>query len=156
MFAVGTASAADLKIAVVDSGELVQNSPQYATAQAQMKSEFEKRHDALEGKEKKLAQDIQTFQKNADVMTPDDRVKKQNELMTRRNDLKFQESKFQRDFQTRDQQLTKNLMDSIKKVITQVAKKDGYSLVLQDPVYAVPSMDITQQVLAQLKSQGGK
>lgn len=150
MFAVGSASAA-LKIAVVNSAKLVQSSPQYISAQAQMKKEFEKRKDDLQAKEKKFAQDAQTFQKNADVMTPDDRVKKENELMTRRNDLKYKEAKFKKDFHARDKQLTQQLMDQIKQVIVSVAKGDGYDLVLQDPVYTEPSIDITDQVLAKLK-----
>lgn len=148
-----TASAATLKIAVIHSSELVQNSPQFAAAQAQMKQEFQHRKDTLEKKQKKLSEDIQAFQKNADVMTPDDRVKKQNELMTQRNDLKYQAAKFKRDFQQRDQQLSKNLMTKIKSVIDSVAKQGGYNLVLEDPVYADSSFDITDEVLAKLKAK---
>lgn len=150
VLAAGSAAAAS-GVAVVQSGPLVRNSPQYASAKAQMKAEFEKRHDALQAKEQKLAQDFQAFQKNAEVMTPGERTKQQEALVNRRNDLMQQEQKFQEDFQQRDQQLTKQLMDQIKSVVEQVAKSDGYDLVVQDPVYASPKLDITDQVLARLK-----
>lgn len=149
---VGSAAPA-LKIAVINVEKLVTSSPQYTSAQTQMKAEFQKRADDLQAKGKQLAQDVQTFQKNADVMTPDDRVKKENDLMTRRNDLKYQEDKFQKDFQSRNQQLSQQVMEKLKSVITKTAKQDGYTLVLQDPVYADAGYDITDQVLAQLKSE---
>lgn len=152
LLAAGSASAA-LKIAVIRSGAVVQNSPQYLAAEKSIKAEFGKRKDKIEAKAKKLSEDMQNFQKNADVMTPDQRVKKQNELLTRRNDLKYEESKFKQDLQKRDQQATQNMMSRIKAVITQIAKQDGYDLVLQDPVYTVPSIDITDQVLKQLKKE---
>ena len=142
-----------LKIAVINVEKLVTSSPQYTQAQAQIKAEFEKRGNELQAKGKQLAQDVDTFQRNADVMTPDDRVKKENDLMTRRNDLKYQEQKFQQDFQGRNQQLSRQVMEKLKSTITKIAQKDGYTLVLQDPIYADGGFDITDQVLAQLKAE---
>lgn len=152
MLSVGNAYAA-LKIAVVRSAALVQDSPQYLTAQASIKAEFGKRKAALDTQAKKLADDIQTFKKNADVMTPDEREQKQNQLITRQNDLKFQQDKFRQDLETTDREKTKQLMDQIQSVITSVAKQEGYGLVLQDPVYATSSIDITDDVLKRLKSE---
>lgn len=152
MLGAGNAFAA-LKIAVIRASDVVQNSPQYQAAEKNIKSEFEKRKAALDAKAKRLADDVQAYKKNADVMTSDDREKKENDLITRQNDLKYQENKFQQDFQKRDREMTQSLMSRIKGVITRIAKKDGYDLVLQDPVYAVPSIDITDEVLKQLKQE---
>jgi len=152
MLGAGNAFAA-LKVAVIRSSDLVQNSPQYLAAEKSMKREFEKRKTTLDAQAQKLADDVQTYKKNADVMTPDDREKKENDLITRQNDLKFQEHKFQQDFQKRNQAMTQKLMDRIKSVINQIAKQKGYDLVLQDPVYAASGMDITDAVLKQLKSE---
>ncbi len=152
MLGAGSACAA-LKIAVIRSSDVVQNSPQYLAAESSIKSEFQKRKASLDAKGKKLAEDVQNYKKNADAMTPDDREKKENDLITRQNDLKYQEHKFQQDFQKRDHEMTQNLMDRIKSVITKIAKAKGYDLVLQDPVYSEPSIDITDEVLKQLKKE---
>ncbi len=152
MLGVGNAFAT-IKIAVVQSAALVQDSPQYLAAQASIKSEFGRRKAALDAQAQKLAGDIQTFKKNADVMTPDEQEQKQNELITRQNDLKFQENKFRQDLQTTDREKTKQLMDQIKSVIASVAKQEGYDLVLEDPVYAASHIDITDDVLKRLKSE---
>lgn len=152
LLAAGNASA-ELKVAVIRSSDVVQDSPQYRQAEEQIKTEFDKRKDALEAQGKQLAQDIDNYKKNADVMTPDDREKKENELITRQNDFKFQQSKFQQDFQNRDRQMTQQLMGQIKDVITKIAKEKGYDLVLQDPVYAGgAATDITDEVLKRLKA----
>lgn len=151
LLAAGNASAA-LRIAVVRSSALIQDSPQYLAAQASIKSEFSRRKATLDAQAKKLDDDIQTFKKNADVMTPDERESKQNALITRQNDLRFQEDKFRQDLETTDREKTKQLLQQIQGVIISVAKQEGYSLVLEDPVYATPSIDITDQVLKRLKS----
>lgn len=152
MLGASSASAA-LKIAVIRASDLVQHSPQYQAAEKSIKSEFTSRKAALDAKAKKLADDVQAYKKNADVMTTSNREKKENELITRQNDLKFQENKFQQDLQKRDQEMTQRMMSQIKGVIIKIAKKDGYDLVLQNPVYAVPSIDITDEVLKQLKQE---
>lgn len=156
MFGSGFASAQQMKIAVVNSSAVVQQSPEYKAAAQQMKSEFSKRRSQIEQEGKKLQADIQAYQKNADVMTSNERVKKENSLLARENDLKYEQKKFQEDFQKREQQLSQNLMGRIKSVIEKIAKEKGYSLVIQDPVYAIPSIDITKEVLKRLKSGSGK
>lgn len=153
LLAAGSASA-ELKVAVIRSSDVVQNSPQYRAAETQIKDEFDKRKTALDAQAKQLAEDIQNYKKNADVMTPDDREKKENELITKQNDLKYQQGKFQQDFQVRDRQMTQKLMSQIKDVITTLAKQKGYDLVLQDPVYAGgAAVDITDEVLKRLKAE---
>ena len=156
MLASGLASAQQLKIAVVNSSDVVHQSPEYKAAAEQMKSEFSKRRNKIEEEGKKLQADIQTYQKNADVMTSDERVKKENALLARENNLKYEQKQFQEDFQKREQQLSQNMMEHIKAVIEKIAKEKGYSLVIQDPVYAIPGIDITKEVLRRLKGGSGK
>lgn len=152
LLAAGNACAA-LKIAVVRSADLVQNAPQYQATEAEIKAEFDKRKATLEAQGKKLSDDIQTFQKDADTMAPDARLKMQNDLITRENDFKFQRQKFQQDLQNTDREKTDQLMTQIQSVINDVAKKQGYDIVLQDPVYATSGIDITDMVLKQLESE---
>lgn len=146
----GVASAQQLKIAVVNSQQVVQQSPQYKAAESEMKKEFGKRREHLQAESDKLQKEIATYQKNQDVMTSADRIKKQNHLLAERNNLQYAQQKFQRDLQKRERELMARIMSRIRGVIKKIAKRDGYTLILQNPVYAVPSMDITQEVLKQL------
>lgn len=151
LLATGIASAQQLKIAVVRSAEVVQQSPQYKAAELEMRKEFGKRKEKLQAESKKLQKDVEAYQKNQDVMTSADRIKKENRLLAERNNLQYAQHKFQQDLQKRERELMSRIMRRIRGVIEEVAKQDGYTLILQNPVYAAPSLDITQQVLKRLK-----
>ncbi|MDR3416737.1 MAG: OmpH family outer membrane protein [Nevskia sp.] len=152
LFAAAPASADD-KIAVVRFGDLVQNSPQYKGAAVKMKGEFDKRKDELDAQGKQFSEDAQKFQRDADTMTPDQRAKMAKDLDSRKVDLGYAQQKFQEDLQARDHELFQGVMSKIKDVIYQVAKEKGYDLVIQDPVYSTPTIDITDEVLKRLTAQ---
>ncbi|MBI3171903.1 MAG: OmpH family outer membrane protein, partial [Hydrocarboniphaga effusa] len=58
--------------------------------------------------------------------------------------------------QAREQELRRELQAKFAKAIEEVAKEKGIELVLQDPVYAAPAIDITDEVLKRLSSSDAK
>ena len=145
--------AAEVKMAVVRSADLVRESPIYKAAEAKMKSEFEKRSRDLQDQERKLADDIKKYQKEADTLSADARAKTEKDLGSRQIDVASGKRKFQEDLTARDHELTQDLMGKIKDVIQQVAKEKGLDLIVQDPVYFNPTLDITDEVLKRLSSK---
>jgi outer membrane protein len=144
------------KIAVVRSADVVRDSAQFKTAETKMKAEFEKRKNDIEAQGKAFAEDVKTYQRDADTLSADQRAKKEKDLNARQVDINFAQRKFQEDLANRDRELTQDMMSKIKNVITAVAKEKGISLVVQDPVYADDSIDITAEVLKRLNAGGGK
>lgn len=147
----GTASA-ELKIVTIRAGELVQVSPLFKSGQASIKAEFEKRKVDLETEARKLGDDVKKFQREADVMSSDARAKAEKDLGTRKIDFEYKQRQFGEDFQKRDRELSEKLMASIKQVVVEVAKEQGADLVLQDPVFAAPGIDVTDQVIKRLQA----
>jgi outer membrane protein len=150
----GTASA-ETKIGTIRAQEVVRESPYYKAAETKMRGEFDKRQKELEATGKSLSEDIKKFQRDADIMSPDERAKKQKDLQGRQVDFEYAQQKFKEDATNRDRELTQDLMSKIKEAIQAVAKDKGLDLVVQDPVYTVPSLDITDEVLKQLQAAGG-
>lgn len=146
-----TAQAAEMKVATIRSSELVQGSPQFKTGQDKMRAEFERRAKDLEAEAKKLAEDIEGFKKEAELLSAADRAKKEKELNTRKIDFEYKGRQFQEERSNRERQLFGEMMGQIKKVIEGVAKEKGLSVVIENPVYADPSTDITDEVLKRLK-----
>ena len=144
---------AEIKIIVVRSADVVRESPQFKAAETKMKAEFEKRKNDLEAQAKAFSDDLKTYQRDGDTMTPDQRAKKEKDLNARQVDIQFAQRKFQEDLANRDRELTQDMMNKIKDVITQVAKEKNADLVLQDPIYSSPAVDVTADVLKRL---GGK
>jgi outer membrane protein len=156
MLAAGSAVAQSTgKIATIRAAELVQSSPQFKAGQVQMKSEFDKRKSDLEAEAKKLGDDLQKFKREQDVMSADARSKTEKDLNTRKIDFDYKQRQFGEDFQKRDKELTESMMGKIKAVIEAVAKEKGVDVVVQDPVYATASTDITDEVLKRLQAGGG-
>lgn len=150
MLAAGGASAAT-NIAVINAGQLVTNSPQFKKAEEAMRKEFEARGKKLESDVKELAADIEKFKRDADIMSGTDRAQKEKELNTRRIDQGYAERKFKEDFAVRRKELFDDVLANITEVIKKVAKEGKYDIVLQDPVYADDSIDITETVLKRLQ-----
>ena len=149
------AAQAEIKIATIRANDVIRESPYYKSAESKMRSEFDKRQNDLETSGKALAEDIKKFQRDADIMAPDERARKEKDLSARQVDFQYAQQKFREDAAARDRELTQDLMGKIKDAIQQVAKDKGVDLVVQDPVYAIPSMDITDDVLKALQSAGG-
>lgn len=152
LLAAAPASAQAMRIATIRSTELVQSSPQFKAGQDKMKAEFERRATELEAEAKKLAEDIKNFQKSSDLLAAADRAKQEKDLNTRKIDFEYKSRQFQEERTTRERQLFADMMTRIKSVIEAVAKERGIDLVVENPVYAAPSVDITADVLTRLQS----
>lgn len=144
------------KIAVVRAADVVRDSVQFKAAETKMKTEFEKRKNDLEAQGKAFGDDVKNYQRDADSLSADQRAKKEKDLNARQVDIQFAQRKFQEDLQNRDRELTQDMMGKIKNVIVALSKEKGITLVVQDPVYADDSIDITADVLKRLNAGGGK
>lgn len=151
VLSIGTASA-ELKIITIRGGDIVQASPLFKSGQAQFKAEFEKRKADLESEARKLGEDAKKFQREADVMSSDARAKAEKDLQTRKIDFDYKQRQLGEDAQTRERELYDKLMSSIKQVVIEIAKEQNADLVLQDPVFAAPGIDVTDQVIKRLQS----
>lgn len=155
LLALGLAQVAQAQttgIATIRAAELVQSSPQYKAGQTQMKAEFERRKTDLEAEYKKLADDMQKFKREGDVMAPDARSKMEKDLNTRRIDFDYKQRQFTDDLQKRERELGEGMMVKIRDIIAKVAAERGAEVVIQDPVWAAPSTDITAEVLKRLQA----
>lgn len=151
VFSAGTASA-ETKIITIRGGDIVQASPMFKSGQAQFKAEFEKRKNDLEAEARKLQDDAKKFQREADVMSSDARAKAEKDLQTRKIDFDYKQRQLGEDAQKRERELYDKLMNSIKAVVVEIAKEQNADLVLQDPVFAAPGIDVTDQVIKRLQA----
>ena len=81
-----------------------------------------------------------------------DRAKKEKDLTTRRIDLESKGRQLQEDFNKSRQEQFAKTMGAIKNVIDAVAKERSLDLIVENPVYAKPEFDITDDVLKRLQA----
>lgn len=141
-----------VKIASVRVDEMILQSPVYKSLADKMKLEFERRKTELDAQIKTFQEDAKKFQRDAEIMSPDERAKKEKELSARQVDLQYAQQKFKEDASARDRELTQDLLGKVKLAIDAVAKEKGLDLIVRDPLYAVPAVDITDDVLKRLQA----
>lgn len=153
LMTVALPAAAQVKIGTIRANDVVRESPQFKAAEERMKADFERRAVELQGEVRKFEEDLGKFQQEADLLSPADRQRREQDLTTRQADLGLKQRQFREDVGNRERELFEGMMEKIRETIEAVAKAKKLQLVVQDPVYAEPSLDITDEVLKRLASQ---
>jgi len=155
---VGTAQAqaAGLRIAVVNYGQLLQESPQAQSAVSALRAEFAPKQRSLQVEAAQLKAKEDTLKKNEATMTQDQRDAAELDLRERYQDLARKQTEIQDDVNTRRNELMSELQKTLQQVVQSYAKQQRYDLVLADGfIYADQALDITPAILSALKSQAG-
>lgn len=150
------ADAAGLRIAVVNYGVLLQDSPQAQAAVASLRAEFAPKQRTLQSEASQLKAKEDTLKKNEATMTQDQRDQAELDLREKYQDLARKQTEIQDDVNTRRNELMSQLQKTLVQVVQSYAKQQRYDLVLADGViYADQALDITPAILTALKSQAG-
>jgi outer membrane protein len=150
------AAAADApKIAVVNLQTVLETSVAGKAAQDQLKAQ----RDKLEGDLKQKANELQELQKRlqreSTVMSKETQEEKARELRIKDSDLQALQKKYRSDLQELERQLMSALQKDISELVTEIAKKEGYVLVISSigVIYHQPSVDITSRLIQELNAR---
>jgi len=148
------AQAAGLRIAVVNYGELIQESPQAKAANAALRAEFAPKERSLQAEANELKAKEDALKKNEATMTQDQRDQAELDLRESYQDLSRKQSEIQDDVNTRRNELMSELQNTLVQVVQNYAKQQKYDLVLAEGViYSDSTLDITPAILSALRSQ---
>lgn len=148
---VGIAQADDLKVGVVSTEVILRDSPAAQAASKRLEQEFSKRNKDIEAAGKRLKTDIERFEKNAGTMNDQERIRKQRDLQDRDRDFQRRQRELREDFNQRRNEELQKLLRQANTVIKNIAQREKYDLILQEAIYVNPKIDITDQVLKELK-----
>ena len=152
------AAHADNKVAVIDMNRLSAEGTVFKNAFGDFKAEFQKRQQQLDAQRKSLEEESAALQKNADVMSPEERLKKQKELQDKGSDFEYTRAKAEEWAQQRQNEISQQISQRVHDVCVQVAREKGFDYVMMSPaaviVYPGPA-DITAEVLTRLNAGSG-
>ncbi len=139
---------AEVKIAVVDMGDIIFNSPEGKKAQETLKKRGQELGKELERKRDEFGKEIEAFQKQAVVMKEEARKKKEEEFNKKQMELQKQVGASQQELAKLEEKEFKPLYDKFAKVVNQIAKDNGYTVVLDKRMVIGfdPAIDITAKV----------
>jgi len=148
---------AEVKIAVVDYGRLVEESPQAKVALEAIRTEFTPKQRDMQQQEVSLKAKEDKLEKDGATMSPDQRTRAEKDLRDGARDLQRRRAEIQDDFNARRNEEMSRLQKALIEEVRTYAKAQNFDLVIADGViYSVPALDITPAILATLQSRAPK
>ncbi len=145
--------AADLKIGVVSVERILTEAPQVDKVNTSMLERFGPQRDGLKAMEKDITKLQEEYKRNELVMTKDKLNDLKKKIITKIQALKKKEAVLGQEVATVRNQELAVLQTQVRKIIDEVAKSDGYNLILSEGVaYTEKELDITDKVLSKMKS----
>jgi outer membrane protein len=151
------ASAEEVRIGTVDMQKALQTVEIGKKAKSQLEKEFNSKKKELQGEESSIKKMTEEFKKQSLVMSDEARGKKQAELQERI--LKFQEltARSQAEIQQKQQDLTQPIINKLRTIIADHAKKRNYTLILEKNentvLYSQEKDDLTSEVISTFDKQ---
>ncbi len=150
MLSSSVAVAADFKIGFVDRERILRESGAAKRAQAKLKKEFSVRETELEKMEKQ-GRDLQsTLQKEAMTLPEADRSAKERQLAQLERDFKRMQRELREDQTLRSNEELVSLQERANKIISEIAEKEKFDLIVQEAVFASQRIDLTDRVIKAL------
>lgn len=144
--------AQEVKVGFVNVAKVLDESPQAAHARERIEKEFAPRDRALLAQQKELRALEDQLVRDGAVMTEDQRVKLEQDIRSRRREMRRTQEEFREELNLRRNQELSKLQRRVIKVIQELAKTEAYDLVVTDGVvYAGERVDITAKVVDRLR-----
>lgn len=139
---------ADAKIAVVDMQNLLQNSASAKKIGEQMRAKFADRQKQIADMQKQVQADVAKLKKGTSTMQAKDLADLKTKVNKETVNLQQMQAKFFQDVGVERNKAMQDFYGKLQGVVADVAKKDGYTLVMPKrlTLYTQDNADITPQV----------
>lgn len=150
-FLVNAFAAEEMKLAFIDMQKAIQETVAGKKAKKDLEDEFNKKKKELEKKEADLKKMNDDLEKKSLVLTDEVKQKKAQELQNEM--IKYREvvAKSQMEIQKKERDLTAPIVQKLREIVDDIAKKEGYTMVLekseQSVLWAKKDLDITDRVI---------
>lgn len=147
---------AQIKIAVVNVQQVLQQSPRVADVSKKLEGEFKNRQAKI-GEEQKTLQDMMDkFKKESPTMSQKDKDSMQKKITADRSNLVAKVVAYQQDLQKEQNKVMQNILSDLNGIVTTIAKAQNYALVLDSQAVIYPTgtnNDITTDVAKQFNDK---
>jgi len=150
VLAAGPATAQQMRIGYVDMKQVLDNAPQVLAGREKLDIEFRPRNETIEFQDRQ----VQTMEDRLQMgdLAEDDKKRLERELREMQRNVNRQREDLRDELSFRRTEEVQKLEDQINLAVQEIARDNGYDLILSSPViYADPSLDITQLILDQLR-----
>lgn len=154
-----TAQESSLKIAYIDSEEIIKQAPGYDEANAEFTRITNQWQDSLEQKRTQLQTLYDEYKAQEVILSPDKKTERQEEMLRMEGEIQqYFQAKFgpEGEARTRQAALMQPIIERVNEVIDQAREELGYALIfdLNDGALVAgdPALNITDEVVRRLNS----
>jgi len=150
------------KIGIVDFQRVLEKSSAGKKAQAEISKQGKKMEADLKERGAEIEEIKKKLEREALVMSKEMRQEREREIRIKINDFKSLQKKYMADFKLKEQRFVGRIQKDILGMIEEIAKKEGYLLILEKReggvIYAPKTNDITDKLIQMYNAkfaQGG-
>ena len=149
------AQVAQLKVAVVNTVQAIQQSEEAQAFTDNLQQELAPEQTELQGLQQDIADLRQRVQDEGDVMSADEQRRVARDIENKQIDLEFRAQKLQKDVQDRQQELIQVMGPKVQAIVNDLVEVERYDLVFErsNVGYVNPRHDITAKVTEKLNER---
>jgi len=144
-----------IKVAVVNVQQVLQQSPRVADLSKKLEGEFKARQTTIGDEQKALQDMMDKFKKESPTMSQKDKDAMQKQITSNRSTLVAKVVAYQQDLQKAQNKVMQGILGDLNGIVTTIAKAQNYGLVLdsQAVIYSSNGTDITTDVAKQFNDK---
>ncbi len=152
---VGPSAAAQLKVAVVDTAQAIQQSEEAKLFAEKLQQELEPQSAELTLLQEAIAALGQRVEDEGDVMSEADKRTVAKDIESKQIDLDFGAKKLQKELQDRQNELFQMMFPKVRSIVNDLVEVERYDLVFErtNVGYVNPRHDITAKVTEKLNER---
>lgn len=149
------APAANTHVALLNIQEAIKSVKEGKKAEETLRKEWEDRQKKLQADGKKIQDSMEDLRKQGMVMDEKTRRSKEEAIQAQIMALRETEARSQAEFQKRDQDISKPILEKMRGIVASISKEKGYTLVIDgsNVIYSQDQDDITDEVIKRYDSK---
>jgi outer membrane protein len=152
--------ASEIKLAYVNTNEIIAQAPGAAEAQATFEREMAGWNAQVEAMGDSLQAMVTQYEQQQVMLSPEARTQRQQEINQKRMEFQQRTVDLENMAQARQQELVAPIYEAVSNVLTRIREEEQYTMIFDAAAGALiaadTALDITAQVLQRLQAQGAE
>ncbi len=149
--------AKDFRVGIIVSSRIMEEYTEAVDAQQILTDEIAEWQRQAQDMETEIMALEEEYQQLALVLSEEKKAQKEEELTRKYQEYRQYQASLEQKAYQRNQELFKPINEKVQTIIDRIAQEQGFDIILDavgsNIAYADPQLDITEQVLAELKKQ---
>lgn len=140
------------RVGAVNVDKVFNESNMAKQSQAKLENEFAKRQNELRAAIEKIKAAAERLDRDGAVMSEAERSKRQRDLAEQDRELQRKQREYNEDLNQRNFEERAKVAEKANMALKQIAEQKKLDIIIQDPAYANPKSDVTDDVIKVLNS----